>query len=143
MNAFRPHGRRAPVTAALAALALAASGLIAGSGAQAVAADSGPTKLYLVQAIGAPVATYDGKVTGFGATRTPQGKRLDAHSGGAKAYRSYLTGKHDAALKAAGISPAKKTYDYGVTFNAALETGGVLVSEKITLEFEVSAIKTA
>jgi len=33
--------------------------------------------------------------------------------------------------------------DYGVTWNAALETGGVLVSDKITLEFEVSAIKTA
>ncbi|MCW0212746.1 MAG: YceI family protein [Pseudonocardia sp.] len=33
--------------------------------------------------------------------------------------------------------------DYGITWNAALETGGVLVSEKITLEFEISAIKTA
>jgi polyisoprenoid-binding protein YceI len=33
--------------------------------------------------------------------------------------------------------------DYGVTWNAALETGGVLVSEKIALEFEVSAIKNA
>jgi polyisoprenoid-binding protein YceI len=33
--------------------------------------------------------------------------------------------------------------DYGVTWNAALETGGVLVSEKITLEFEVSAIKAS
>ena len=33
--------------------------------------------------------------------------------------------------------------DYGVSWNAALETGGVLVSEKINLEFEVSAIKTA
>ncbi len=31
--------------------------------------------------------------------------------------------------------------DWGVEWNAALETGGVLVSEKITLEFEVSAIK--
>lgn len=31
--------------------------------------------------------------------------------------------------------------DYGVTWNAALETGGVLVSDKINLEFEVSAIK--
>lgn len=31
--------------------------------------------------------------------------------------------------------------DWGVNFNAALETGGVLVSEKIVLEFEVSAIK--
>jgi polyisoprenoid-binding protein YceI len=33
--------------------------------------------------------------------------------------------------------------NYGITWNAALETGGVLVSDKITLEFEVSAIKTA
>ena len=33
--------------------------------------------------------------------------------------------------------------DYGITWNAALETGGVLVSEKVTLEFEVSAIKNA
>jgi polyisoprenoid-binding protein YceI len=31
--------------------------------------------------------------------------------------------------------------DWGVSWNAALETGGVLVSEKVTLEFEVSAIK--
>jgi polyisoprenoid-binding protein YceI len=33
--------------------------------------------------------------------------------------------------------------DFGITWNATLETGGVLVSDKITLEFEVSAIKTA
>ena len=33
--------------------------------------------------------------------------------------------------------------DFGITWNAALETGGVLVSDKITLEFEVSAIKNA
>ncbi len=32
--------------------------------------------------------------------------------------------------------------DWGVNWNAALETGGVLVSEKVTLEFEVSAIRT-
>ena len=33
--------------------------------------------------------------------------------------------------------------DWGLAFNAALETGGVLVSEKIKLEFDISAIKTA
>jgi polyisoprenoid-binding protein YceI len=33
--------------------------------------------------------------------------------------------------------------DWGVTWNVALEAGGVLVSEKITLEFEISAIKQA
>jgi polyisoprenoid-binding protein YceI len=33
--------------------------------------------------------------------------------------------------------------DWDLTWNAALETGGVLVSEKIKLEFDVSAIKSA
>jgi polyisoprenoid-binding protein YceI len=33
--------------------------------------------------------------------------------------------------------------DWGVNWNAALEAGGVLVSEKVTLEFEVSAIRKA
>jgi polyisoprenoid-binding protein YceI len=33
--------------------------------------------------------------------------------------------------------------DWGVNFNAALEAGGVLVGEKITLEFEISAIRQA
>ena len=32
--------------------------------------------------------------------------------------------------------------DFGLTWNAALETGGVLVSEEITLNFEISAIKS-
>lgn len=32
--------------------------------------------------------------------------------------------------------------DWGLTWNAALETGGVLVSEKVRLEFDVSAIRT-
>ncbi|MGE0305681.1 MAG: YceI family protein [Acidimicrobiia bacterium] len=31
--------------------------------------------------------------------------------------------------------------DWGVSWNAALEAGGVLVGEKVTLEFEVSAIR--
>jgi polyisoprenoid-binding protein YceI len=33
--------------------------------------------------------------------------------------------------------------DWGVSWNAALETGGVLVGEKIVLEFDVSAIRTS
>lgn len=32
--------------------------------------------------------------------------------------------------------------DWGLTWNAPLDAGGVLVSEKVTLEFEVSAIRT-
>ena len=33
--------------------------------------------------------------------------------------------------------------DWGITWNAALETGGFLVSDKVTLELEISAIQTA
>jgi polyisoprenoid-binding protein YceI len=33
--------------------------------------------------------------------------------------------------------------DFGLSWNAALDAGGVLVSEKVTLEFEVSAIKAS
>ncbi len=33
--------------------------------------------------------------------------------------------------------------DWGLTWNAALETGGVLVSEKVKLEFDISAIRNA
>ena len=41
----------------------------------------------------------------------------------------------------ASISINRK--DYGVSWNAALETGGVLVSDKIVLELEISAIRQA
>ena len=39
-----------------------------------------------------------------------------------------------------GISTINRS-DFGINFNATLETGGVLVSDKITLEFDISAIK--
>jgi polyisoprenoid-binding protein YceI len=36
-----------------------------------------------------------------------------------------------------------KRSDWGLTWNTALDTGGVLVSDKIQIEFDVSAIRTA
>ncbi|MDX6311199.1 MAG: hypothetical protein QOF44_663 [Streptomyces sp.] len=33
--------------------------------------------------------------------------------------------------------------DWGLTYNAALETGGVLIGEKIKLNFDISAVKVA
>lgn len=33
--------------------------------------------------------------------------------------------------------------DFGLTWNAALETGGVLVSDKVTLTFDIAAVKQA
>lgn len=49
-------------------------------------------------------------------------------------------GNHRVGLEGSVVVNRK---DWGVNWNAALETGGVLVSEKVTLEFEVSAIKQA
>jgi len=40
-------------------------------------------------------------------------------------------------------STAINRKDWGLTYNAALETGGVLVSDRIKLEFDVSAIQNA
>ncbi|MYS77782.1 polyisoprenoid-binding protein, partial [Streptomyces sp. SID5926] len=36
-----------------------------------------------------------------------------------------------------------KRSEWGLTWNAALETGGVLVSDKIKLNFDISAIRQA
>ena len=44
------------------------------------------------------------------------------------------------ARRLRGQRPSINRKDWGLTWNAALETGGVLVSEKIKLEFDVSAI---
>jgi polyisoprenoid-binding protein YceI len=38
---------------------------------------------------------------------------------------------------------AIKRSDWGLTWNTALDTGGVLVSDRIQIEFDVSAIRTA
>jgi polyisoprenoid-binding protein YceI len=49
-------------------------------------------------------------------------------------------GNHRIGLEGSVVVNRK---DWGVSWNAALEAGGVLVSEKVTLEFEVSAVKQA
>ena len=61
---------------------------------------------------------------------------LDAGASACSDLDAYVNGK----WKAANPIPADRT-DWGLSFNAALETGGVLVSEKIKLEFDISAIK--
>jgi polyisoprenoid-binding protein YceI len=40
-------------------------------------------------------------------------------------------------------STAINRKDWGLTWNAALETGGVLVSDRIKLDFDISAIQNA
>jgi polyisoprenoid-binding protein YceI len=47
-------------------------------------------------------------------------------------------GNHRIGFEGAAVINRK---DYGITWNAALETGGVLIGEKVTLEFEIAATK--
>ena len=48
-------------------------------------------------------------------------------------------GNHRMGLEGSVVVNRK---DWGLNYNAALDTGGVLVGEKVTLNFDVSAIKT-
>ncbi len=88
---------------------------------------SGPDRhLYIVQVAGAPVASYDGGVTGLRQTSPPEGEDLDAHSPEALAYRGYLRQKQRSTLARADIPAARQQSSYSVAFNgyaARLTTG--------------------
>ncbi len=60
--------------------------------------DSGETATYVVQLIQAPLAGYEGGVSGYAATKPAKGKKLDASSDAAKQYAGYLNSTHDSAL---------------------------------------------
>ncbi|MDQ1710442.1 MAG: hypothetical protein QOG49_1827, partial [Frankiaceae bacterium] len=62
-----------------------------------------------------PIASYDGSVAGFAATKPARGHKIDAHSAAVGAWAAHLSAKHDDALARVG---AAKLYDYTVTNNA-------------------------
>lgn len=106
--------RTAVIALAGMTLALVAVG---NSSAQAAPDSSGATKLYLVQTAGDPVGTYTGGVAGIAATAPAEGERVDTTTSHAKAYSALLRGRHDAALRAAGVADVKKRSDYSIAFN--------------------------
>ena len=64
--------------------------------------DSGATAPYIVQLVQAPLAGYDGGVSGYAATKPAKGKKLDASSDAAQKYAGYLNSTHDRALDQVG-----------------------------------------
>lgn len=68
------------------------------------------SSVFIVQMKGDPVATYDGDIKGFEATRPPPGKKLNPHSAAARKYAAYLDSQHDAVINAIGAG--EKIYDY-------------------------------
>jgi subtilisin family serine protease len=94
--------------------------------AQAAPAAPKATQLYIVQMLGAPLASYTGEVSGLAATKPVAGGKVDVQSPQAKAYRAHLKAQREKALKSAGIAAQQKTDELDVVFNgfAAKLTGG-------------------
>ena len=72
-------------------------------------------KIYIVRLAEMPVTAYKGGIKGYAATKPAAGKKVDPTSSKVVNYMSYLTGRHDSVLAAAG--GGKKIYSYGYVFN--------------------------
>ena len=136
--------RRRLALAAIAALAVLATLPAAGGAA------GGDEALYVVQLVQAPVAGYEGGISGYPATKPAKGGKLDAASENAKKYASLLKQKHNKALEQVGA--ANRVYDYTAAFNGfavrltedqaakLAATKDVLVVEKaVTFEMDTSS----
>jgi subtilisin family serine protease len=110
---------RSRVAVGGAALVAVAGGLVGLNRVVATAApgSSSDTATYIVQTAHLPLATYDGSISGYKATKPAKGKKLDAHSSAATAYGKLLSDDHDKALKTAGIALSHKRYDYQTVFS--------------------------
>jgi subtilisin family serine protease len=69
---------------------------------------------YIVTFAEDPVASYDGSVPGFAATRPRAGHKIDRNANAVRAWRQHMTSRHDSALAKVG---ATKIYDYTVATN--------------------------
>jgi subtilisin family serine protease len=71
--------------------------------------------VYIVQLIDNPVVGYQGEIRGLKATAPKNGQKIDPNSADVINYMSYLTNKHDNALRRVG--GGQKLYDYGYSYN--------------------------
>lgn len=92
------------------------TGSTSSSPSVARAAQAGPFTAgrYLVTFTDEPVASYDGYVRGFPATRPAAGRKIRPNASAVRQWRNRLTSIHDRALARVG---AEKIYDYTVTNN--------------------------
>lgn len=65
-------------------------------------AKAAANKFYIVRLAESPVTAYTGGIKGYPATKPAAGKKIDPTSSKVVDYVSYLTGRHDAVLAAAG-----------------------------------------
>jgi subtilisin family serine protease len=115
----RTRGSRLSLIAAAALVATALFVPAAASAAGPDAAHGYRDGRYIVTFKDAPVAEYDGYVSGFPATQPRAGSKVRAHSAAATRWAGRLTAIHDRALARVG---ATKLYDYTVTNNGVAAT---------------------
>ena len=122
-----PRQLRALVASTVAAATLAT--LVLAGAVPAATAATAPTaaarSIYIVQMSQLPLASYNGSIAGYPATRPAAGNKLQANSANAKKYRAYLQAQHARAVGTA--KGAKKVYDYSSGFNGF---AAVLTSEQ-------------
>ena len=83
--------------------------------AASASAQTAARKSYIVQLADAPVATYNGGVSGYAATRAAPGTRLNVSAANVQAYTAYLKQKQSAVISK--VNPALVTYRYGTLIN--------------------------
>ena len=122
-----PRQLRALVASTVAAATLATL-VLAGAVPAATAAPASTAaakSIYIVQMSQLPLASYNGSIAGYPATRPAAGNKLQANSANAKKYRAYLQAQHARAVGTA--KGARKVYDYSSGFNGF---AAVLTSEQ-------------
>ncbi len=105
-------------TAATAAPSADDLTVVSSGGNKALSTDPADYKAgdYLVQFVGEPLATYEGDIRGFAATKATEGQKLDTESAAAKSYESKLVKTQKAALDVVG---ARAQANHSVVFNGA------------------------
>jgi subtilisin family serine protease len=98
----------------IAALSLTVSAF---APAPASTAAKSASNVYIVMMAADPVASYQGDIAGYQATKPPAGGKIERFSAAVQSYAQFLIGKHDEVLGAAGINPAAKIYDYSFALN--------------------------
>lgn len=103
--------------------------------ADAIEANKG-TQTYVVVLDDEPVATYDGDLAGYAATR---GRSVD--SGRARRYAGFLEGKQDKALRRAGVDSSRKDTQFTTALNGF--TVDLTASEAAKLRHDLTVLSVA
>ena len=126
VSLHRRRGRRAACAAVVLGLtvtiATAVDGATAGAPRAAGAGTRAATTAYIVQMAEAPAVAYDGGLQGLPATAPALGQHVNPNSSAVRQYRTFLQGRHNAVLTAAGASTRAKFYDYDISFNGFAAT---------------------